>query len=203
MSAQDTLGKLLTGGEGRDAIHIALSPAIAAETLRPGDRVGFVSDNDTENVRICHSDKCIGIVDPFLGQNVRKGQKFWMFLLPNTISSLRHEWEHPAFANAKKKVEVAKEEAEALAKKTAREWITSFAASLGSPSWDDSDSLSFDQLMKMAEKWVDTGEESCLGSTDYQDATGAQWAVFWKHFETLTGKSLGEDKDTTFFRCSC
>jgi hypothetical protein len=41
----------------------------------------------------------IGIVDPFLDQPVRPGEEFWVFVYPNTITGMRHYWQHPAFAN--------------------------------------------------------------------------------------------------------
>jgi hypothetical protein len=79
-----TLGKIITKPQQRDAIHIAIAPVVAEETLAPGQAVA-------------HGDH-IGVVDPFLTASVRKGQTFWLMLYPNTIRGLRHEWTHPAFS---------------------------------------------------------------------------------------------------------
>jgi hypothetical protein len=94
------LGELITDGDRRrDAIHIAVAPVTAAvtagEDLGPGWHVGFIRTGDTETVG--PSDQPIGLVDPFLQQPVRKGERFWLFLYPNTITGLRHVWTHPVF----------------------------------------------------------------------------------------------------------
>ncbi len=86
-----TVGKLLTGKEGRDAIHFALAPMTSDVCLIPGRRVGIVNGKAHPN------EPHIGIVDPFLAYSVQPGEWFWLFLFPGTITSLRHAWSHPAF----------------------------------------------------------------------------------------------------------
>lgn len=101
MSTEVTVGKLLVGNERRDAIHFALAPVIADTKLFPGQRIGFI---DGSQERVCaaldtgESVRCLGILDPFLRHFVVKDQKCWMFLLPNTVTGMRHQWEHPAFS---------------------------------------------------------------------------------------------------------
>jgi hypothetical protein len=91
-----SLGNLIADGDRRrDAVHIAIAPVTAAETLAPGQHVGFVAEGDLETVGVAENP--IGVVDPFLREPVRKGQRFWLFLYPNTITGLRHVWTHPAF----------------------------------------------------------------------------------------------------------
>jgi hypothetical protein len=76
----------------RDAVHVAVAPMVAAERLLPGQHVGLLEDG-----RAGVAEELIGIVDPFLTEAVRPGQRFWLFLYPETITSLRHVWTHPAF----------------------------------------------------------------------------------------------------------
>lgn len=86
------VGRLATPAARRDAIHVAVAPAIAAERLAPGQHVSLGSDGQAIG-----SGDLVGIVDPFLATSVESGQTFWLFLYPNTVTSLRHEWTHPAF----------------------------------------------------------------------------------------------------------
>ena len=94
------VGKLLDGTEGRDAIHFALAPMIATEELQPAQAITLVEMGGNE-ARACIDPKRwgkgLGIVDPFLTDTVKKGERFWMFLYPGTITNLRHVWSHPAF----------------------------------------------------------------------------------------------------------
>ena len=80
MSAEQLgLGKIITGDAKRDAVHVAVIPCVATREMEPGERL--------QN----------GIVDPFLTAPVYPGQRYWLWLYPGTVTSLRHVWEHPAF----------------------------------------------------------------------------------------------------------
>lgn len=94
MSESLGLGKLITTEQHRDAIHIAVAPVTAAAHLQPGQHVGLDAKGEACALKV----QPIGIVDPFLQGAVAKGQRFWLFLYPGSITSLRHEWTHPAFA---------------------------------------------------------------------------------------------------------
>lgn len=90
------LGKLIEDGDRRrDAIHIAVAPVTAEVKVTPGQHVGLIYDDNLELVGPC--DCNIGIVDPFLSGHVEAGQRFWLFLYPGTVTSLRHVWTHPEF----------------------------------------------------------------------------------------------------------
>lgn len=93
------LGNLITDGDRRrDAIHIAVAPVTSGEALQPGQHIGFVPVGQIETVGLVDADSQVGLVDPFLTETVLPGQRFWLFLYPNTVTSLRHVWTHPAFA---------------------------------------------------------------------------------------------------------
>lgn len=93
----DTLhiGRIITEPQNRDAVHMAIAPIEAGEDIRPGHHVGLKDGKATTE----RSAQRIGIVDPFLQFGVKKGQKFWLFLYPGSITSLRHDWTHPSFGN--------------------------------------------------------------------------------------------------------
>jgi hypothetical protein len=98
LSHELKLGQLLGPEAGRDAVHVAIAPVVAAEVLQPGQRIEFAEDGDYEKVKGSRQHyEGLGIVDPFLRNPVQVGQRFYIWLTPNTIKSLRHVWVHPAF----------------------------------------------------------------------------------------------------------
>lgn len=86
------LGTLPEGVQKRDAIHIAIAPVLAGEVLKPGQPIRMQKDRSRTAIA---KDEPIGIVDPFLKEDVQPGQQFWMVLYPETVTGLRHDWKHP------------------------------------------------------------------------------------------------------------
>jgi uncharacterized protein (TIGR02996 family) len=86
------LGQIIEGPADRDAIHVAVAPVVAGVDLEPGQHVGLFPDGTAKPTH-----PHIGIVDPYLRGRVNRGQQFWLFLYPQTVTGMRHEWQHPAF----------------------------------------------------------------------------------------------------------
>ena len=106
MSNEHGIGKLIEGDEGtdtenRDAVHMAIIPVMAGELLISGDHVAIVQRSD--RYEAFNDESPVGIVDPFLTDRlgarlvIGKGERFWLFLYPGSISGLRHYWWHPTF----------------------------------------------------------------------------------------------------------
>ena len=180
MKTDVKLGSIIDKEESwqRDAIHIAVTPAIASEKLSPGQHVGLIG---ADTVRVgSTSQSLIGIVDPFLAGPVSEGEMFWMLLYQNTVTSLRHEWTHPAFAVSDKA--------------TAHAWIESFAVELG---------VTYKQLMAGAERWREDGDYTDDNSEKYKDIDYSKWATFWGYYQALTGWIIPVEEQEGFFTCSC
>lgn len=180
MSNEVKLGELLNETAQRDAIHIAIMPVIAAENLVPGQRVSILHDRAYGNN--LHP---IGIVDPFLKGNVKRNARFYMFLLPNTITSLRHEWTHPAI-DAEKIVADQR-------KQMAIEWLTVFA---------DEFNLTYAQLVASATAFVETGKYHHL-NFDTPDIAYKKVDDMWNHLEIAAGLKKPDGEYATFFNCAC
>lgn len=182
------LGKLITDEQFRDAVHIAVAPVTAGMEMHPGEHIGFIGDAYTVGT---NASKLLGIVDPFLEGHVEEGERFYMFLYPNTITSLRHEWTHPVF-----------EEEEALAGMeptffrlkgavAEEKWITDFAENMGS---------NFHEIMAAADDYLESGEYLCRGG-DFEGYSIPD--EFWDKYEVIKRQKVSEGDRGTFLSCSC
>lgn len=184
------LGRLITDEQFRDAVHIAVAPVIAGMPMYPGEHIGFIGDAYTVGT---NAPKFIGIVDPYLPPKVEieKGQKFYMFLYPQTITSLRHEWTHPEF---EKEAELAQYEPTFYKLKSAVEeikWVTEFAERINT---------TYDDLMEAAKNYLETGEYFCQGG-DFEGTYIPD--EFWEKYEVITRETVHGSQRNTFLTCSC
>jgi hypothetical protein len=189
---QSLIGKILETEQSRDAIHIAVAALVAAESLKPGDPVGLDEAGNAS------SDAApIGIVDPFLAARVRKGQRFFLFLYPNTITSLRHNWSHPSFDAQRHHADHTTRISHEDHKSKSEAWIAQHASDMG---------LSTDVLMGHADEWM----EDTSDWPDYHVQQGSErWrdtfnpVEFWHHYEIVTGKTVPENKRRSLYCCTC
>ena len=194
MTEVTPLGTILEGPQHRDAIHIAVAPVVAEETLYPGQHIGRSGFDQGVNSKTTP----IGIVDPFLTHPVMFGQQFWIFLYPYTITSLRHAWTHPAFEEKPTKIPAVvgvpdyapinshqRQQAEALQR------LENFADEAG---------IHYETLMDAARRFLNSGEWLCDGGR--WEGFGV-YDNFWKDYALVTGEKLEEEDPGNFFTCSC
>jgi hypothetical protein len=180
---QHLIGTLLGEGVGRDAIHIAVAPAVAGRRLLPAQRVELV-----DGKAVPATGDALGVVDPYLDV-VMPGERFFIFLLPNTITSLRHAWTHPAFADEGAPERISDTDH----KSKSKAWIVEHANALG---------LSADVLMEDAQEWLRYEEHTVQhGSERWRDTFNP--TEFWHHYEIVTGAVVEAEKKRSFYCCAC
>lgn len=168
---QSQIGKIIKNGH-RDAVHVAVIPVVADTDYFPGQHIGYKDGFTTK-------ENPLGIVDPFLKEDVKQGQMFYMFLYPNTITSLSHLWTHPEIAE---EVSASKEASE--------QWLRNFIENADCPGYEE-----------VIAKAVNNDEEWL--HFDGSDAHGEIPAEFWTHIEIVTGKKIPQENRATSFSCSC
>lgn len=164
------IGKIIEGEAARDAIHVAVAPVVAGEALEPGMHVAF----DENGTVVPSPGNRIGIVDPFLRSGVEKGQKFYLFLYPKTVTNLRHDWAHPAFRN------------EPSAASVSMGWLQHFA---------ELHKMTYNDLMEAVKRFVDGGCSFATIEDEFRE-----WETppeFWIHYMAVTGQK----GDGNFFGC--
>lgn len=173
------LGRLIDGDKGRDAIHIAIAPVEATEKLMPGQGINLV-EGDNTRVKSARGGTWSGIVDPFLQAPVLRGERFWMWMRPGSITSLRHEWTHPAFGPEVTRTYPASEQ-----------WIREWAEGYG---------VTYADMIEAAKEHLRSGEYFSRGGTFEGENVPDE---FWSHFERVTGQVVPSDDRNSFFSCSC
>ena len=185
-----TMGEILAPDVGgRDAVHVAVIAVTAAIKLTPGREVGFV---DKEKLIVSPYEKHVGIVDPFLKSTVQPGERFWLYLYPRTITSLRHNWTHPEFSDAPANAVYTPP----TGKLASEQWLRDFCSSNDVPSYEE--------VVGLASAHIDRDHHD----NDYilvrgTDAHASIPPEFWTHIEIVTGKKAPPGSRAEFFSCSC
>lgn len=177
--ALETLGSIIDENQKRDAIHIAVEPVVAGGLLHAGDDVGL-----TDGYAVAGHDNPVGIVDPFLKSDVKKGERFWLLVYPRQITSLRHVWTHPAFEQTEAKKTDPRADSEA--------WLRAFVAKSDCPSYEAVIANAIDQN--------DSWDDDYLHFSG-SDAHGEIPPEFWAHVEIVTGQTILNRP--SYFSCSC
>ena len=168
----------------RDAVHIAVAPVMAHAPIGPGQHVMLIGKGD-QAVPASYA-ASVGIVDPFLVGGVEAGERFWLFLHPGSITSLRHEWTHPAFEDAPS-AGTTYEMAEA------EKYLRGFAAEWG---------MEYDEMIDNAV----SGGGLVAGDRDIHswhevDDGGTE---FWRCLEIVTGRGFSKKfRENVYFTCNC
>lgn len=176
------VGQIIEGEAERDAIHVPVIAVIAGDYLNPGEHVGL-QGSKRNRTAVRNADN-VGIVDPFLKQTVNRGQKFWLFVYPGSITSLRHNWEHPALEKVDDDPDL----------QASMRWMEEIA-----DRFQRREPEPYEWLMEEADRVV-RGEESYITfSTDsYIGAFSAD--EFWHHYQVIRGKAATPGN---VFTCVC
>lgn len=202
--ALETLGTApLDGHQKRDAIHLAVIPAVATHLLAPGADVRITpAGTAIGDLR----ENSIGIVDPFLTAPVKPFERFWVVIYPRVITSLRHVWTHPQLPD-----EPATDPGVVYAlgaavvgpsKADSERWLREFC--------EHGDYPDFDTLMRLVrgERFDDgfgypleAENDGCSFKIVGRTASGDIPPEFWVHAENYLGIKLAARP--TYFSCSC
>lgn len=184
----------------RDAIHIATAAVYAAHVLKPGQHVGLSTTSERADVMEGNSATPLGIVDPFLKSTVKKGERFWVFLYPGSIRSLRHNWTHPDFDKRLVEVAVGK-----LVESPSHKRMRAFAAGLDwETDWYNAlvrtGPITMGEVLEHAKDYINNGEYWSEGGRFEGEGI---YAEFWDDFEIITGIPAPDKDRGHFFSCSC
>jgi len=182
------IGHLIYQVRHRDAIHIAVAPVEAAQELSAGQHISI----NEAGKAVADTFVPIGIVDPFLMVPVKEGDKFYMFLYPGSIESLRHEWVHPAFKNVVPiKFTDVKAASEQWLREYTREWLPQLVET------DGEDSAYQTLLEDMREGTITYHGRNMHSRGELKDAEELK-----HHTQIVLGIKIDYDK-FRYFSCTC
>jgi hypothetical protein len=181
---QKLLGSILSEDESRrDAVHVAIMPVTTGEDFMfAGQWVNFVYGSK-DVVKGKPESQAIGIIDPFLVENARKGARVWLFLRPNTVSGMRHHWSHPDVDADAAQAHIGDSE----------KWLRAFA-----DKWN----FNFTEMIEAARD----GGIIVANGVDLHSAKELEGddVLFWKHVEEYTGTRFGKKhRAKVGWSCSC
>jgi hypothetical protein len=188
--SSEKLGTKIDSSHERDAVHVAIAPIEALVSLNPGQHVGLSHGKADPNA------EPIGVVDPFLTERVHSGEWFWLCLYPQTVTGMRHQWQHPAFgAQARVRDLVA-----------SQDWLKNFAATHDCPDYETLLAVATGQYVAPIDEGY--GPQAYHNDGEYiimygRDAHSEIPAEFWDHIETVTGFKIPQDQRAVGFSCSC
>jgi hypothetical protein len=180
------IGELVTTPQERDAIHVAICPVLAHEKFKPREHIGAYYDSNLEEYVASRSTlhPKLGIVDPYLTVKIKEGDRFLMFLYPNTITSLKHNWTHPDLPDIANASRIEKDP-----NGIHLQWMEDFASRFRLTSFD---------MMEAADRYL-------LNNTFFNkgELFEGEWIPdeFWDHYEAL--KNTIVNNRGNFFTCSC
>jgi hypothetical protein len=155
----------------RDAIHIAVAPLVAGQYLWHGKV--RISELDGRAYRAEDDDlTAVGVVDPFITDAVAEGDRFFVFLFPNTITDIKHTWTHPAFMPR------VEEDEEDPIRQIAKEELTAIAKDCG---------MSYNEMIRAVERYIDTGNCVETEGSGFRDNIDDE-EKFWRLILLLTGR---------------
>lgn len=180
------IGKIITTPQQRDAIHSAIAPVIAGEDMNPGSHIGI---HEGKAFQEREKLPAIGVADPFYKRMIQRGQEFWLFLYPGSITSLRHNWTHPAFEPESPR--------QSTLKSVSEQWMRAWAVKHMSEDYYSSEdrTKSEDEAYESA---IEAGRNLHIGP--YEDARDYIDNEWWTHWENITGET-GQRGE--YFSCSC
>lgn len=181
-----TFGARPPADASRDACHVATIAVVAGNILTPGEHVGPLADGTYDDT----SESLVGIVDPFRRGRIEKGDRFWLFLYPGTITSLQHVWTHPLLDGLALPAPAAEPQ---LDRVEARQWLNVFCEQWGMHPDD--------VLQNIDTRNGITADRDIHG---WDELAIEEQRKFWACVETLLGRRFDTaHREDTYFSCAC